>query len=805
MKHSLPLLVLFVSLLSLPLLAQKSPSAKSHLVRCVLSDSLSGEPIVNGIVQLNYNRTGLYTDQNGIFETYYPAGEVVLTIRNLGYRTFFAKFDLQRDTTLTVRLITVANELDEVTISTQSVDQNLRKPLLGVTRLNIKTIKNLPAVMGEVDILRSLQLLPGVTSVGEASNGVNIRGGTVDQNLMLFDDAPIFNPTHLFGMFSVFPPEAVSSMELYKGTTPARYGGRAAAVMDVAMANPSLDQFKLQAGIGLISSRLTVETPLIRQKLGLLVSGRGSFNDFLFKYGPPAIRGIRANFGDVAAKLFWVVNPKNTLSVSGYFNTDFFQTELLGGVDNIVSESTQFQFRTLNFSAKWYHTFTPKLDMQVVATQSSYTPSILLPEAASDNVVEIMSSILHRQAKANLNYTPSEAHKIEIGANLVSYLLNPPGRLNPGASQSVNAIVLPQELGLELAGHVEDEFKATRWLTVMAGLRYSYFMDLGPGSRQAYLAGTIREEASVIGVTDYARGQPMATYGGLEPRLGLSLKLSERASLKGGYSLMRQYMQVISNTTTPLPTSRWKTSDTHIKPQVSRLATLGYFQTSKNTIYDYSLEAYWRETDNIVEYKPGADFLLRQNIETQLLQGQSRAYGIEAMATKKKGTTTGWISYTYARVLNRVDEGPTFMERINNGNWYPANFDRPHSFNLSLTTIPNKITTFSATFTYATGRPFSAPTGVLRYQNRSIPYFSLRNQDRIRDYHRLDFSLQLNNLTEKDRRWQGHWVFTLYNVYGIDNQYSIFFRQVGTGFRPYELTVFNSPIFSVTFNLSNVR
>jgi hypothetical protein len=534
MKHSLPLLVLFVSLLSLPLLAQKSPSAKSHLVRCVLSDSLSGEPIVNGIVQLNYNRTGLYTDQNGIFETYYPAGEVVLTIRNLGYRTFFAKFDLQRDTTLTVRLITVANELDEVTISTQSVDQNLRKPLLGVTRLNIKTIKNLPAVMGEVDILRSLQLLPGVTSVGEASNGVNIRGGTVDQNLMLFDDAPIFNPTHLFGMFSVFPPEAVSSMELYKGTTPARYGGRAAAVMDVAMANPSLDQFKLQAGIGLISSRLTVETPLIRQKLGLLVSGRGSFNDFLFKYGPPAIRGIRANFGDVAAKLFWVVNPKNTLSVSGYFNTDFFQTELLGGVDNIVSESTQFQFRTLNFSAKWYHTFTPKLDMQVVATQSSYTPSILLPEAASDNVVEIMSSILHRQAKANLNYTPSEAHKIEIGANLVSYLLNPPGRLNPGASQSVNAIVLPQELGLELAGHVEDEFKATRWLTVMAGLRYSYFMDLGPGSRQAYLAGTIREEASVIGVTDYARGQPMATYGGLEPRLGLSLKLSERASLKGG-------------------------------------------------------------------------------------------------------------------------------------------------------------------------------------------------------------------------------------------------------------------------------
>ncbi|WP_373511654.1 TonB-dependent receptor plug domain-containing protein [Persicitalea sp.] len=805
MKRTLLLFILFASLLSTSVVGQKRPPGKSYLVRCVLTDSLTGEPIVNGAVQFNYNRIGLFTDKDGIFEIFHPEGEVVLTIRNMGYRTFFAKFDLRRDTTLTLRLLAVANELAEVTISTQNVDQTLRKPLLGVTRLNIKTIKNLPAVMGEVDIIRSLQLLPGVTSVGEASNGVNIRGGTVDQNLMLFDDAPIFNPTHLFGMFSVFPPDAVASLEMYKGTTPARYGGRAAAVLDVAMANPSLDQFKVQGGIGLISSRLTVEMPLVKNKIGLLVSGRGSFNDFLLKLGPPAIQGIRANFGDAAAKLFWIINPKNTLSVSSYFNTDFFQTELLGGVSNIVSESTQFKYNTLNFSAKWFHAFSPKIDMQVVGTQSNYTPSILLPETSDDNTVEIMSGVMQRQLKANLNYTPDEAHKIEIGASLVNYLLDPPGRLDPGTSLSVNAVELPQERGVELAGHIEDEYKVTPRLTVMAGLRYSYFLDLGPGSVRAYLPGSIREESSVIGVTDYARAEPMATYGGFEPRLGLSLKLSELASLKGGYTLMRQYMQVISNATTPLPTSRWKTSDAHIKPQVSRLATLGYFQTSRNTIFDYSLEAYWRETDNIVEYKPGADFLLRQNIETQLLQGQSRAYGIEAMATKKKGTTTGWISYTYARVLNRVDEGPSFLEQINKGDWFPANFDRPHSFNLSLTTIPNKITTFSATFTYSSGRPFTAPTGVLRYENRSIPYFTFRNQDRIRDYHRLDFSLQLNNLTEKNRRWQGSWIFTLYNVYGIDNQYSVFFRQIGNGFRPYELTVFNAPIFSVTFNIKNFR
>lgn len=804
MKKTL-LIVLLAVLAASSLFAQKRPPGKNHLVRCELSDSLTGQPIVNGIVQFNYNRVGLYTDRNGTFELFHPEGEVVLTIRNLGYRTFFAKFDLKRDTTLVVRLIAVANELDEVTISTQNVDQTIRKPLLGVTRLNIKTIKNLPAVMGEVDIMRSLQLLPGVTSVGEASNGVNIRGGTVDQNLMLFDDAPIFNPTHLFGLFSVFPPDAVSSMEVYKGTTPARYGGRAAAVLDVSMANPSLDEFKLQAGIGLISNRLTVEAPLVKQKLGLLVSGRGSFNDFLFRLGPPRVRGIRANFADAAAKLFWVINPNNTLSVSSYFNTDFFQTELLGGVDNIVSESTQFTFNTLNFSAKWFHAFSNKLDMQLIATQSDYSPSILLPEAASDNIVRISSNILQRQLKANLNFTPNEAHKIEVGTSVVNYLLNPPGRLNPGTSSSVNAVELGAENGLELAGYIEDEYKVNARLTVLAGLRYSYFMDVGPGTVRTYGEGTPREESSVTGSVVYTSGEVKAAYGGFEPRLGLSLKLNDYSSLKGGYSLMRQYLQVISNTTTPLPTSRWKTSDAFIKPQLSRLSTLGYFKSSKNTIFEYSLEAYWRETDNIVEYKPGADFLLRDNIETQLLQGQSQAYGIEAMATKKKGTTTGWLSYTYARVLNRVDEGPTFQERINNGAWFPANFDRPHSFNLSLTTTPNKLTTFSATFTYSSGRPFSAPTGVLRYQNRAIPYFTLRNQDRIRDYHRLDFSLQLNNLTEKNRRWQGHWVFTLYNVYGIDNQYSVFFRQVGTGFRPYELTVFNAPIFSVNFNIKNIR
>lgn len=765
----------------------------------IVRDSVTGEPINNAAIRLNFDKTGLYTDSTGTFTIMLTEADYVVVISRLGYRPYRVKFKLNHNIYLDVKLMNVAKELEEVVISTQAVDENITRPLLGVTQMNIKTIKKLPAIMGEVDVLRSLQMLPGVTSVGEASNGVNIRGGAVDQNLILLDDAPIFNPTHLFGLFSVFPPDAVSSMELYKGTTPARFGGRAASVLDISMSNPSLEKFSLQGGISFVANRVTAEIPLVKNKVGLLVTGRGAFNDFAFQWGPQKLKNIRASFGDAAAKLFWRINTKNTFSFSNYYSTDFFQTDLLGGINNINSVSTQYDYNTLNFTGRWFHSFNDRLNVQTTGVYSQYRPRILLPELNSDNKVTIGSEILQRQIKTNFNYIPNKRHKVEFGANMTHYQLQP-GTLNPGSSKGVNPQTVPTENGVELALHAEDEMTLNNRTTVSVGLRYSYFMALGPASVRTYTAGGPKTEATIVDSVYYGSGKITQSYGGFEPRLGIRYNLNEQSSVKFGYNLMRQYLQVVSNTTTPLPTSRWKTSDAHIRPQVSQLLTVGYFKNLKSNIYEFSIEAYYRATENILDFKPGADFLLQNYIETQVLQGKSKAYGVELMATKKKGEVTGWVNYTYSRVLNQVNEGTRFTERINDGKWYPSNFDRPHSVNMSLNFSENKYHSIALTFTYGTGRPYTIPNGFVSFQGKAYPYYAERNQGRIKDYHRLDFSWQINNPSLKDKRWVGSWIFTVYNLYGRKNQYSVFLKTQGAAYSTYQLQIFASPIVSLAYN-----
>ena len=430
----------------------KKPARKLFELSGTIIDSTNGDPLAGSSVRLNFDKLGITTDAKGEFSLFLPEAEYVIVISRIGYNPYRIRMDINKDTNLKISLLNTANQLEEVVISTQQVDENVSRPLLGVSQLNIKTIKKLPAIMGEVDILRSLQMMPGVTSVGEASNGVNIRGGTVDQNLILLDDAPIFNPTHLFGLFSVFPPDAVSSMDLYKGATPARYGGRAAAVLDISMANPSLEKFSLQGGVSFVSNRLTAEIPLIQGKMGLLIAGRGAFNDFAFQWGPEKLKNIRASFGDLAAKLFYQVNTKNTLSLSSYINQDFFQTDLLGGINNINSTSTQYDYKTMNFTARWFHAFSDKVNIQSTGIYSRYRPRILLPEIDSDNKVTISSEILQRQFKSNINYVPNQKHKIEAGISLTHYRLEP-GNLDPGTNQRTIFKKVPTENSLDAISH----------------------------------------------------------------------------------------------------------------------------------------------------------------------------------------------------------------------------------------------------------------------------------------------------------------------------------------------------------------
>ncbi|QHV97089.1 TonB-dependent receptor [Spirosoma endbachense] len=794
MSRLLPVVLLLV------LIVSAVNAQITYTLSGIVRDSASMQPVVRAAVVLDYekNTTGTYTDDQGYFSIKARSGQHIIVVRSIGYVPFRTTLYLRENKTLNVRLPSVSSQLEEVVVTSKGYDRNVRQPLLGVSQISIPALKKMPAALGEVDILRSLQMLPGVTSVGEAANGVNIRGGTTDQNLILLDDTPIFNPTHMFGLFSVFPPDAVGGLDLYKGNVPARYGGRAASVLDISLRNPDLNQFKLSGGVSLVSNRLTVETPIIKGKLALMVSGRGAFNDFLLRLVSPRLENIRAKFGDGTAKLFWRINDRNTITAMGYYSQDLFQTNLLGSLANVNSTATQYAQQTANGMVRWFHEFNPRLNLQTTALVSQYIPKILSIEDSTNNKVVLKQSLLQRQIKSNLNFQ-LENQKLEIGISGIQYRLNP-GELIPGSSPAVNYQKTPNENALELAIHAEDEISVSDRLAVSVGLRYSHFLSLGPSVVRRYASGESVDATTVVDSVRYEAGQVTSQYGGLEPRLGLRYSLTPNASIKVGYNLMRQYLQVITNTTTPLPTARWKTSDAHIQPQVSQLWSAGYFQNFKNNIFELSAEVYWRSTQHVLDYKPGADFLLQPYPETQLLPGRSKAYGLELMIARKKGELTGWINYTFSRTLNQVSQGVDFQQQINNGDWYRANYDRPHSLNMSLTINQGKHHSFSFNFAYSTGRPYTAPEGFIRYQGRTYPYYDERNQYRLPDYHRLDFAWNIYNPSMKNRRWQSHWTFTVYNLYGRKNVYSIFYRTEGQGTNPYRLSIFGAPIPSLTYN-----
>ena len=793
-------LLLFLTALTLLGHGASAQMTYGYTLSGIVRDSADGKPLNRAAIVIDYNKsvTGTYTDAEGRFAITVTSGPRILVVRHVGYVPIRMVMNVQRDTRLDMRLGTVSSQLEEVVVTSKGFDRTVRQPLLGVSQINIKTLQKLPSAMGEVDILRGLQMLPGVSSVGEAANGVNIRGGTTDQNLILLDDMPIFNPTHMFGLFSAFPPDAVSGLDLYKGNVPARYGGRAASVLDIALKNPSLDKFQLTGGISLVSNRLTAEIPIVKEKLSVLLSGRGAFNDFLLPLASPRLDNIKANFGDAAGKLFWRANDRNTFTLSGYLSKDFFQTSLLGSLANINATATQYDHQTLNGMARWFHVINPRLNVQTTAIIAHYVPKILSPELNSSNKVVLQQALLQRQFKTNFNYQWTN-HKTEVGVNATHYRLNP-GELLPGSSPSVNYQKTPDENAIELAIHADDEMSLTPELAVSAGLRYSYFMNLGPGLVRRYATGEAVDEVSVVDSVRYGAGQVTHSYGGFEPRLGIRYSVGPNASVKFGYNMMRQYLQVVTNTTTPLPTARWKTSDEHIRPQISQLLSVGWFQNLKENIYELTLEGYWRTTQNVIDYKPGADFLLQPYPETQLLQGRSKAYGVEMMLAKKKGELTGWVNYTFARTFNQVNQGASFRERINGGDWYRANYDRPHSFNASVNINQGTHHSFSFTFAYSSGRPYTAPEGYIGYQGRIYPYYNERNQERIPAYHRLDFSWNIYSPSMKARRWQGHWTFTVYNLYGRKNAYSVFFRTENRATKAYQLQIFAAPIPTLSYN-----
>lgn len=785
----------------LPLYAQQTHQ-NAHPTFYTLSGKVSvvgtEQALAGATISLDFKKSGFITDSLGNFKMYLPYGEYVLKVSHVGYKPYRNRILLSKDTELNIMVEDISKTLEEVIVSSQATRKSIQTPSLGVTLLNIKGIKKLPAMMGEVDIMRSIQTLPGVSSVGEGANGVNIRGGNVDQNLIYVDDMPIFNPTHLFGLFSVFTSDAIRELELYKGGIPARFGGRTASVLDIKMTDPTTEKFKMTGGIGIVSNRAMAEIPLIKEKLSILVAGRFSFNDFLFKWFAPAnLYHTKANFYDLASKVFFRPNKNNTLSFSMYLSKDFYQVDSLFSLENVVAKQTQFKYGHQNFALHWSHYFNPQLSMEVSGVSSVYKTLTYSPDTV--NTIDLTNKILYNNLKVNFDYNPNEKHKINAGLSVIRYDIMP-GTLNKGVVSRIAAVELPNEQGMEFGLFADDEIKINEKFTVQAGLRYSHYLALGSGTVTRYLATQPKSAGSVIETQTYSSGEVMQSYGGLEPRITMKYAINDDNTLKFGYNRMYQYMQLISNNTTPLPTARWKLADEYIKPQQSDFVSLGAFRTLDDNKWELSAEGYYRKSQQILDYVSGANLQLNKNLETQVVAGEGKAYGLELMLTKKKGEMSGWVSYTYARSLQQIRGDFPALQQISNGDWFPSNYDKPHNFNLMMNIQPSKHHSFSFTFAYQTGRPFSSPVGMYTLENKKYPVYESRNNGRISDYHRLDFSWTIINPSMKNKRWEGSWTFTVYNIYARKNAYSVFFKSVASGLKPYELSVFGAPFVSLTYN-----
>lgn len=777
--------------------------SQEHELSFQVENATLGLPMENAEISIAPCNCGGITDSDGGFSISLTEENYRVTISYIGFGTEIRQVELSKDVLLEIKLSEKQEELSEVIVRAKRMNENLTLPQMGVVRLTPRELKMIPSAVGEFDVLRAMTLLAGVNNAGEISNGLSVRGGSLDQNLILYDYAPVFNPTHLFGLFSVFTPDAISSSELYRANIPSRYGGRSTSVLDIKVKNPYVDKLKLSGGIGLVSSRLNIETPLIKDKLMLLAGVRAGVTDFLLPLFSERLKNTKAKFYDSTLKLLYLPTEKDQITFTGFYSKDFYQLDLVTQIQNINAENNQYDFSTLNGTLNWSHTFDNNANLSTILVASDYTPKIIFPERDSDNEVTYKSKINYLSFISEYSKEASQTLNYYVGAQANRYTINP-GELDPGTA-AVLPISLEKETSYEFGGYGNINWTPIENLSVSGGLRFNHFVLVGPYTQNFFddFSGEL------LGATEFEKGAGVKTYNGLEPRLGLNLKLGETTSLKASYARLNQYLQNIYNSTTPIPTSRWKTSDPSVLPQRSDSYGLGLYKNLKNNEMEIGLEGYYRDVENTLTYKPGADFFLGETINRDVVQGQGKAYGVELSFKKSAGKINGWFNYTWSKSLLR-SQIEKAGDRVNNNDWYNSDFDRTHVLNGTINFEYDQFNTWSFNFTGQTGRPYTAANGIVTLEGIETPLFLERNNARLPTYHRLDFSWNVRGKKKENKRWEGDWTFTIYNVYGRRNPYSIYYTQrsgtensevfLNSPLGSYELSILNSPLLSLTYN-----
>lgn len=758
------------------------------LISGIIRDSKSKEPVVGATVFCEDVGTGVITNQLGRYSMRLPKGDHQLKLSAAGMKSGTRKVAVYSDGELDIDMEEAIKVLNEVTVKSER-DINITGIQMGFEKLDIKTMKKFSAVMGEVDILRVVLALPGVQTVGEASTGLNVRGGSASQNLILYNNAVIYNPTHLFGFFTAFNPDEIGSTELLKSGIPAERGGRLSSIIDIKSRSGNMEKFVGTGGIGPLTGKLTLEGPIVNDKLSFLIGARSSYSNWLLKRVPDdAISNSLASFYDVNMGISYEPNTKNNLSLSVYWSKDKFK----------FNDDSLYHYSNQVISINWKHTFAANLNGTFVASGSGYNYSVTSSENPV-NAFDLSYRVRQSDLKADFNYTPFDRHALNFGFNSTYYDVVP-GIMKPEGGSSLVALdKLQREHAIENSIFVGDNFEFNPKLSLYAGLRYSFYTALGPRDVYTYQQNLPKNESNIVDTLRVKAGEPIAFYHGPEYRVSVRYAFNQNLSIKASYNLMRQYVQMLSNTTAVSPTDIWKLSDAHIAPQIGSQVSVGVYRNFKSGMYETSLEGYYKRMKNSLDYKDGADLVLNHAIEADVLNASGMAFGGELMIKKSTGKLNGWVSYTYSRSLLRTNS-PYAAETVNGGMYYPSNYDKPHAVNL----IGNYRVThrFSISFnsTYSTGRPITLPLAKYTLEEAVRLLYSERNQYRVPDYFRIDISVNVEGNHKIKKLAHSSWTFGVYNVTGRKNIYSVFFKSEGAIVRGYKLAVFGTPIPSITYN-----
>ncbi|WP_264565409.1 TonB-dependent receptor [Flavobacterium sp. N3904] len=767
---------------------KKTNNKKVYTLTGYVKDDLTQKPISNITIRIRNKNISAVTNDEGYFTIQVPAGLNYIQTESINHAKMTKSVMVYDDGKLDIYISENINDLEEVIIKGK-VNKNVREAITGVSTIDVEGIKNVPLVLGERDIFRIATTLPGIKTTGEGSAGFNVRGGKDDQNLILLDNATLYNTSHFLGFFSVVNPYTTSKVDIYKGSIPAQFGGRLSSVFDIASKKGSDEKLVGEGGIGTVTSNLTIGAPLIKGKSSILVGVRGTYSEWLLNsLNEESLKNSEASFYDGTAKYNYKINEKNNLESTFYYSYDSFK----------ISSDSLYKYTNRLFSLEYGHTFNSKNKAALIFTNSQYKFDIEY-EPIGNKAFNFGYKLNETQAILNFKSILNPKHNFNYGVSTKLYKVDP-GHLFPSNAESIRIpIDIDDEKGLESAAYFADNYSVNDKILINLGLRYSFFAALGESTQRIYQENAPVNDATVISTQTYKNNEVIKTFGGFEPRLAIRYLFTDDFSIKASYDKTYQFIHLLTNNTTQSPTDAWKLTDLNVDPQESQQYSLGLYKNIDDDLVEISLEGYYKKSKNLLDYKVGGELVLNENVETQLLQGEGKAYGIELLLKKQYGRLNGWLGYTYSRAFIKLNS-EFDDEKVNNGEYFPTNFDKPHEVSAVLNYKFTKRYSLSTNFIYQSGRPITYPIGAYHYGNADYTLYSDRNKFRIPDYYRLDIGFNIEGNHKIKKLAHSFWNISIYNVLGRNNPYSIYFVTEQGKVKAYKTSIFSIPIPSVTYN-----